>query len=140
MVEAVSSLSQVAATGDIPFCRGIVNGSYCAFPLDDHPKGFVADGVVHLADQQRTTTALLQRLCILAAELELGPIAGDSWEVIYQRDALAEQIARKRLRVRIPRQAWDLDRWTVRAQLAHVPTSHPLRAGAMAWTRLAGRV
>lgn len=132
------NLTQAAAAAGIPYCRGLLNGVYCR--SGDHAKGFVFDGFVHLADGQRTTDWKLQRLCMLAAELELGDLQGEWWERRYQTCALAEQIARKRLRIRIPRSAWDIDRWTVRGHLAHVPTSHPLRARAMAWTKLAGRI
>lgn len=137
-----NTMAEVAAAAGVPYCRGIVNGSYCGdlrTTTMDHRRGFIDGSTVHFADR-RLNRSVLKAFCLLAADLEDG-VAFDQmplWEARWRRCALAEQIARERLHVRIPSAYWNLDRWTVRAQLTHVPTDHPDRAQAMAWTRLAG--
>ncbi len=129
-------LGRAAAAAGVGYCRGIVNGAYCY--AGDHQKGFVTDdGTVHF-NRQRITHATLRKFCLLAAEAETGGMDYPDWGVRYLHCSSAERIAREKLHVRIPSRSWTLDRWKVRAQLAHVPTDHPLRAEALAWSRLGG--
>lgn len=137
-------LSEVAAAAGVPYCRGIVNGSYCGDPQTsgmDHRRGFVRDGEVHMADRP-VTRPVIRAFCLLAADAEEGEVYDQMppWEARWRRCVTAAAIARNRLRVRIPSSYWNLDRWTVRAQLVHIPTSDPRRSEAMAWARLAGDV
>lgn len=135
-------LAEVAAAAGVPYCRGIVNGSYCGDPQTsgmDHKRGFVRDGEVHMADR-RLSRSVVRAFCLLAADAENDFDALPSWEARWRRCTAAERIARERLRIRLPSSYWNLDRWTVRAQLARVPTTEPHRAEALAWTRLAGSV
>ena len=129
-------MAEVAEAASTPHCRGIdAHGQYCE---GDHRRGFVRDGTVHLSDR-RVTRSSIRQFSGLAAEVVIDqPLDGmPSWRARWLRCSIAEEICRERLRVRIPNQYWDLDRWTVRAQLASVPVGTPQRAEAMAWATLA---
>lgn len=137
-----ASLAEVAAAAGVPYCRGIRNGSYCGdlkTTTMDHRRGFVRDGEVHLSDR-RLSRPVIRMFCLLAADAEEGDVFDQMppWEARWRRCVAAERIARERLHVRIPSAYWNLDRWTVRAQLTSVPNDDPRRAEALAWARLAG--
>lgn len=136
-----NGLSEVAAAAGVPYCRGIVNGAYCGDPKTsamDHKRGFVRDGEVHMTDR-RLSRSVIRQFCLLAADVE-DELLDDlpPWEGRWRRCVAAQKIAKERLHVTIPSSYWNLDRWTVRAQLAHIPTDTPGRAEAMAWAKLAG--
>lgn len=134
------SVSSMAKALAVKHCMGMSNGRYCGdintFEAQ-HKRGFVQGDTVHYAER-RVNKSVIRSFCMLVAELESAGAysALAPWEVRWRTCVDAEHIARLRLRVRIPRSAWDLDRWTVRAQLASVPTDTPGRKEAMAWSSL----
>lgn len=135
-----SSVASMAKALGVAYCMGMSNGRYCGdiktFEAT-HRRGFVKEGVVHYLER-RLNKSVIRAFCMLVAEAESNGSyeSMPTWEARWRMCVDAEHIARMRLHVRIPRSAWDLDRWTVRAQLAHVQTSTPGRKEAMAWSSL----
>lgn len=135
-----SSIAAMAKALGVRHCMGMSNGRYCGdiktFEAE-HKRGFLKDGAVHYSER-RVNRSVIRAFCMLVAESE-SEGAYESmppWQARWRMCVDAEHIARLRLHVRIPRSAWDLDRWTVRAQLASVPTDTPGRKEAMAWSSL----
>lgn len=130
------SMAEVAERVGVEHCRGITpTGQYCD---GDHRRGFADETTVHFADR-RVTRASIRQFAVLAARVTTGPGVDEypAWKRQWLLSSIAEETCRRRLRVRIPNKHWDLDRWTVRAQLADVPVGTPQRQDAMAWAVLA---
>lgn len=138
-----SSIAAMAKAAGVPHCNGMISGRYCGdikTYATTHRKGFVQGGTVHMSER-RVNKSVIRTFCMLAAEAEAGSAyAGmQPWEQRWRTCVDAEHIARLRLHVRIPRSSWDLERWTVRAQLAQVPTGTPGRKEAMQWSSLVSK-
>lgn len=128
-------LREIASIIGVNHCRGIMNGQYCD---GDHQRGFVRDGIVHMADRKVMRRSMIREFLVLAVEAMDPAIAGFApWEARYLRCVRAERLAREALHIRLPSTLWNHDRWTVRAQLVSVPVDHPTRSAALAWSRLA---
>ncbi len=105
----------------------------------DHRRGFIdAEGRVHMADR-RLTRSTLRTFCLLAADAEMLTLTeyddAPPWLLRFERCRRASEIARTRLHVRIPSSYWNLDRWTVKAQLANVDPGTPRRDEALTWAK-----
>ena len=137
-------MQEIAEAAGVGYCRGInETGQYCGGIVTrttkiDHQRGFVRDGVVHFSDR-RVSRSAIRQFALLAAEIVIDQPLDEmpAWRSRWLRCSIAEEICRKKLRVRIPSSYWNLDRWTVKAQLINVPAGTPQRIEAVAWTRLA---
>ena len=104
-------------------------------PLDHARWGASEPGRIHMADV-RVTKAGLARFLGHAA-IALDPSINDEvpWRRVYRRNIAARDLAR-RLHVRMPgREHYDFDRSFVRASVASIPNSEPLRQAAFDWAR-----
>ena len=135
-----ASIASLSRAVGVPHCMGVVHGRYCGdistFEAE-HRRGFVRDGTVHMSER-RVNRSVIRLFCMLVAEFESFGVYDDMepWERRWRMCVDAERVARLRLHVRLPRALWDVDRWSVRAQLVHVPTATPGRREAMAWSSL----
>lgn len=132
------NLTQAAEAAGVPYCRGIVSGSYCGDPAtvtERHRRGFI-DERVHL-DRQRITKGTLKLFALMAARLELdAELEGvDPWEAQWRTAVRGEQILRERMGIRLSHKAWSFARASVRAQIVKVDPS-PARTAAMAWVQM----
>ena len=139
-----NGMGEVAAAAGVGYCRGIdplgfkCGGIIILTTKVDHQRGFVRNGVVHFSDR-RVSRSAIRQFAMLAAEIVIDNDLESmpSWKSRWLRCSIAEEICRKKLHVRIPSAYWNLDRWTVKAQLINVDPGTPQRREAMTWAQLA---
>jgi hypothetical protein len=136
-------MQEVAAAAEVGYCPGLTPNGWCGGIVilttkADHQRGFVRDDVVHFTER-RVSRSSIKYFTMLAAEIVIDNDIDSmpKWRSHWLRCSIAEEICRKQLHVRIPAAYWNLDRWTVRAQLIHVEHGTPQRQEAMAWAQLA---
>lgn len=119
-------------------CHGILpSGHYCSFNPSDHYMGRTAAGIVHFTDDEATDMVRVQgflKLCATAFDPTLIDTGQPLWRRIYRHNVAARDIGR-RLHRRIPKRHTKFDRSIVKAGVAGVPNSVPLRRQAYDWAR-----
>lgn len=121
---------------DILRCRGITSsGHYCmGF---DHSTGEAERGRIHWADRRSSWPGVVRFLKLAAVARDPSLNEDQPWRRVYRIDMALVDMS-KEVHVRVPARYLVMDRAFVRASVATIPNSEPLRRRAFHWSRRTG--
>lgn len=122
-------------------CHGILpTGHYCDFGSIEHLTGKVEGEIIHFRDDPVPNGPVgnwrqMKEFLILCARARDPSLDEKTyWRRIY-RTAMAARDVGNRVRVRVPRRFFKMDRLTVLAGVAGLTSEEPLRKQAFDWAR-----
>lgn len=122
----------MAAALGLEYCFGMERwGGYCHL---DHRIGASTPGKVHLADTNPNWAGIFTFLKLAAAAKEPSINDDAPWVRVYRQNMLARSLGHQ-INIRVPSRILRRDRAFVKASVAGLPNSTPLRKEAYDWAR-----